>query len=128
MWWIKELPPIALNMLGWCLWIWHRRSEDVAWRQAVAWLGLIGNALAICLPFLALRYDAFVFTRRGGNLGNPPMLPVSAGPHIEPTLRLCLILSDVLMILGLAAPKRIRLAVVLGGFASAWLLQTLIGV
>ena len=122
--WVKELPPVALNVVGWWLWIWHRRSQNAAWRQAVGWLGLIGNALAICLPFLAFKYDAFVFTRRGGR-GYPPMLPVSGVSHIRPTLRLCLVLSVVSLIIGFLAPKRIRLAVVLGGFTSTWFFMSL---
>jgi hypothetical protein len=52
-------------------------------------------------------------------------MPVSAAPHMEPTLRFCLILSIVLMVLGFAAPKRLRLTLVLGGFASAWFFMAL---
>jgi hypothetical protein len=75
--WIEELPPVVLNVAGWCLWIWHRRSQNPPWRQGVAWLGLIGNALAVCLPFFAFKYDLFVFTRKGGYLGNLPLSVVA---------------------------------------------------
>ncbi|HXO36976.1 MAG TPA: hypothetical protein VN901_31930 [Candidatus Acidoferrales bacterium] len=126
--WIEQLPPVVLNVAGWCLWIWHRRSQNPPWRQGVAWLGLIGNALAVCLPFLAFKYDLFVFTRKGGYLGNPPLLPVSDAPHIDPTLHLCLILSAAVLVLGFAAPKRVRFAVVLGGFAMTWLLLSVVAI
>ena len=123
MFWIKELPPVVLNVAAWCLWIWHRRTQNEPWKQAVAWFSLIGNALVICLPLFAFNYDAFVFAPRG-RLGSPSILPSSAGLHVEPTLRFCLIFSIALLVLGFAAPRRIRLAVVLGGFASAWFLMT----
>lgn len=126
MWWVKELPSVVLNVAGWWLWVSYQRTQSSFWKQAVAWLGLIGNAVAICLPLLAFRYDSFVFTRRGGELGYPPILPVNAAPHVEPALHLSLILSVVMLALGLAAPRRVRLPVVLGGFASAWLLQTVV--
>lgn len=121
MWWIEELPPVVLNVAGWWLWISYQRTQSSPWRQAVAWLGLIGNALAICLPLLAFKYDSFVFTRNGGDWGPRHFLPVSAAPHVEPALHVCLILSAVVLVLGFAAPKWIRLALVLGGFAMAWL-------
>ena len=59
--WIEQVPPVVLNVAGWCLWIRHQRNQNPPWRQAVGWLGLIGNALAVCLPFLAFKYDLFVF-------------------------------------------------------------------
>jgi hypothetical protein len=128
MWWIEELPPVVLNVAGWCVWIWHRRSQNPPWRQGIAWLGLIGNALAVCLPFLAFKYDLFVFTRKGGYLRNPPLLPVSDAPHVEPTLHLCLILSAAVLVMGFAAPKRVRFAVVFGGFATTWLLLSVVAI
>jgi hypothetical protein len=124
LWWIKWLPVVLMNLTGWCLWIWYRRSRNATWRRVFGWLSLLGSSLAICLPILAFKYDVFVFTRRGGDLEHSRMLPVSAAPHVGLILRFCLFLYFGSLFLGFVAPKQIRLAVVLGGFAGAWFLMS----
>src|ERR1700733_8515326 len=80
--------------------------------------GDMSAAFGILVRFVRL-YTA------GRRLGTPCCYARSAAPHVEPTLRFCLILSIVLMVLGFAAPKRLRLTLVLGGFASAWFFMAL---
>jgi hypothetical protein len=123
--WIKVLPPAILALAGW--WLWGRVRHDpntARWRKVAGLLGLIPGTLAISVPWIVVYYD-FVVT--GFDMRQYPRSRFSSWPVIDLywTFQSCFLISAVAMVLGLAAPRRIRLAVVAGGFATYWLMGTL---
>jgi len=75
-------------------------------------LGLIAGTFAISIPWIVPYCDLIA-------------TGFEKGKYLYLAFRSCFLISVVAMALGLAAPKRIRLAVVLCGFATYWLMGTL---
>jgi hypothetical protein len=121
---IKLLPPVMLNLAGWWRWVRVRHGQDTAsWRKVVGLPGLVAVTLATIVPWIVFYYD---FILVGFDMRRYPAsrLPGWKVIDLYLTFRSCLLVSLVVMVLGFAAPRRIRLAVVLGGFATGWLIMS----
>jgi hypothetical protein len=123
--WIKVLPPAILALVGWWLWlkVWHDQGT-AGWRKVVGLVGLIASTLAISIPWVVVYYDLIV---AGFDMRRYPrsIYPGWQSVDLYWTFQSCFLVSAVTMALGLAAPRRIRLAVVSGSFATYWLMGTL---
>ncbi|MFZ0539200.1 MAG: hypothetical protein WAM47_20215, partial [Candidatus Sulfotelmatobacter sp.] len=111
--------PIILNVAGW--WRWKRvwRDEKAArWRKVVGLVGLVANTSALCLVCVSLFYSVAVEKAHREVFQSIDLYPVIVG---------CLILSASALAVGTFAPRRLRLAVVLGGFAMGWWLLLVLG-
>jgi hypothetical protein len=114
--------PIALNVAGWWRWRGVRRDDTILrWRKVAGLIGLMANSIALLFPSLVFFYNT-VLTRYYMN--RRPGLPGVKEIDLELLVNFCLILSLAAMI-DFVAPRRIRLAVVLGGFAMGWLILSI---
>ena len=124
--WVKVLPPAVLALVGWWLWVRVRHDPNTAgWRKVAGVLGLIAASLAVSVPWIVVYYDVIV---TGFDMRH--QYPRSKFPgwtviDLYWTFQSCFFISAVAMVLGLVAPRRIRLVVVVGGFATYWLMDTL---
>ncbi len=121
--WIVLLLPFVLNVAGWSRWrsTWRDQSAAV-WRKVIGFGGLVANTVAMCLPFLVFFYNGFLLNY---DVRHPPGLRGFKQIDLLSTVVGCLILSMAALVAGLVAPKRIRLAVVLGGFTMASLILSI---
>ncbi len=121
--WIVLLLPFVLNVAGWSRWrsTWRDQSAAV-WRKVIGFGGLVANTVAMCLPFLVFFYNGFLLSY---DVRHPPGLRGVRQIDLLSTVIGCLILSMAALVAGLVAPKRIRLAVVLGGFTMASLILSI---
>jgi hypothetical protein len=108
------LGAIVLNVAGWLRWrgAWRDRNS-ARWRKVFGLFGLVANTLVMCLFWGQIFYGLL---SRGSVAENEPYRAVEA----------CLILSATALAVGLAAPRRIRMAVVLAGFTTICLIFFLI--
>lgn len=112
--------PIVLCVSGWWRWQGVRRNENTPrWRQMVGLSALVTNTSVVCLVWLFFSYSIF-FADTRHSYGS-----IAIDPY--PVVVACLILSLAMLAMGMAAPRRIRLAVVLGGFTMSWLILVIIG-
>ncbi|MGB8583079.1 MAG: hypothetical protein WCD47_19840 [Candidatus Sulfotelmatobacter sp.] len=123
--WIKFLPPAILTLVGWYRYGKLRTNlASAGWRKAASVVALLAETLSISVPWLVAHYDLRVV---GFDMRRYPTSKFPGWKVIDLylTFRTCSILGLLTMALGFAAPKRIRLAVVLGGFAMYLLMDTL---
>jgi hypothetical protein len=112
---IVAMLPIILNVEGWRRWRGTRRDEKaVRWRKIVGFVGLVANTSAVCFFYIIVVMD--LRYKNGYKLIDT--YPVIVG---------CLILAAVTLAIGLFALRRIRLAVVLGSFATSWVILLALG-
>jgi nicotinamide riboside transporter PnuC len=116
---IFVVSPIVLNVYGWWRWRGVRSDEGTPrWRKIAGLSGLVADTSAVCLAWLSFFYSILVEnTHRQGFRGIDPY----------PAFVACLVLSVAALAIGVVAPRRIRLAVVLGGFTMSWLILLMIG-
>jgi hypothetical protein len=121
--WIVLLLPFVLNAAGWLRWQTVRRDRRTAlWRKVVGFIGLVANALAMCLPFLVFVYNGFLVRY---DMRHPLGLRGFKEIDLYATVAGCLILSLATLVAGIVAPRPIRLTVSLGGFTMASLILSI---
>ena len=121
--WIVLLLPFALNVAGWWRWPGVKRDQSAAlWRKGVGLGGLVANAFSICLPFLAFFYNGFLINYY---VHHPSGLRGLKEIDLLKVVVVCLFLSLAAVVAGIVAPRRIRLAVALGGFTVASLILSI---
>lgn len=116
---VVSMLPIILNVAGWWRWKSVWRDEKAArWRKVAGLAGLVANTLALCLACVSFFYSVAVERAHREAFQSIDLYPVIVG---------CLVLSASALAVGIVAPRRFRLAVVLGGFAMGWLLLLVLG-
>ncbi|HUK30869.1 MAG TPA: hypothetical protein VLV89_07135 [Candidatus Acidoferrum sp.] len=106
------LPPILDVVVWWRLRHLFEGALSLNWRRQVAYFGLVANFLAYAIPWVTLIYN-YILSNRGRPVGAEEFIDGLAATKFS------LALAALSLVLGVMAPKQVRVQLILSAVCVA---------